>query len=409
MTTASADKFPDRRTRRRTLSLCGSAHFLHDGLTDGVYVMLPLWAEAFGLNLTQVGLLKTVLSAALAGFQLPAGFLAERIGAARVLMLGTVIGGLGYLLAGTAGGFIGLIGALAITGIGASVQHPLSSAIVARAYREGGRRAALGIYNFTGDLGKMMVPTSIAFGAGVIGWRTSSMLYGVITMVGGIAIWLLLSRIGAAAAPAEIRSDVPANGTKGWGIHEPRGFWLLTATSILDTGTRYAFLPFLPFLLIEKGAAVENVGFALALVFTGGAVGKFACGLLAERIGIIRTVVITEAATGCGILALLVLPLSWSLALLPFIGIALNGTSSVLYGTVAEFVDENRQARAFGLFYTMGLSSGTVTPLVFGAIGDAAGVSTALAIVAFLAFAVIAICPFLGPRIAPTGSATPSS
>ena len=72
------------------------------------------------------------------------------------------------------------------------------------------------------------------------------------------------------------------------------------------------------------------------MTFAGGATGKFFCGFLSERIGIIRTVLVTEAATGLGVLLLLALPATPALFLLPVLGIALNGTSSVLYGTVAR-------------------------------------------------------------------------
>ena len=383
---------------RRTLGVCGSAHFLHDGFTDAIYVLLPLWAQAFGLSLVQVGLLKSVTSGALAAFQMPAGLLSERFGAKGILALGTIVAGIGYLLAGMAGGFAGLLLALAVVGIGAGVQHPLSSALVAGAYRHGPRRSALGIYNFTGDLGKMVVPPAVALGAAWIGWRESSMAYGVCGILGGVAIWLVLSRL---SAKAETTAAPAAPAGKGWGIRDRRGFWILSSIGFLDTATRYAFLPFLPFLLIEqKGAPVESVGLAMGLVFTGGAIGKFACGMLAERIGIVRSVVITEAVTGLGILTLPFLPLMAAMAVLPIIGIALNGTSSVLYGTVSDFVDEEKQARAFSLFYTVGIGSGAVSPVVFGFVGDGFGIPTALTFIAAMALSIILLCPFLAPRLA---------
>ncbi len=45
---------------RATLGTCGAAHFLHDGFSDVLYVLLPLWAQEFGLSLTQVGLLTSL-------------------------------------------------------------------------------------------------------------------------------------------------------------------------------------------------------------------------------------------------------------------------------------------------------------------------------------------------------------
>ena len=385
---------------RRTLGICGCAHSLHDGFTDAIYVLLPIWRDALGLSLVQVGLLKSITSAALAGFQLPASFLAERFGAKGILAIGTIVAGVGYILAGFAGGFIGLALALVVVGAGCAVQHPLSSGLVADAYRNGPRRAALGIYNFSGDVGKMILPTSVALGIGFVGWRTSSIAVGVLGLVGGVLVWLLLRRLDAHVAESAGDEEAPDDAVKGWGINDPRGYSLLSVIGLLDTATRYAFLSFLPILLVDtKDAEIESVGFAMTLVFAGGAAGKFACGLLAERFGIIRTVVLTEVLTAVGIFALLFLPLLPSLMLLPLIGVALNGTSSVLYGTVSEFVDDNRQARAFGLFYTILVTSGAISPILFGAVGDVMGIKYSLAFVSLMAVSIITLCPALSSKI----------
>ena len=139
---------PGRRHGRAMLGTCGGAHFLHDGLSDALFVLLPLWAEAFGLSLAQVGVLKTVYSGAMASFQLPAGFLAERSGERRLLVAGTVAAGLAFMLIALADGYLALAVLLLLGGLGSGVQHPLSSALVARAFEAGRRRAALGTYNF---------------------------------------------------------------------------------------------------------------------------------------------------------------------------------------------------------------------------------------------------------------------
>jgi len=390
----------DGSQARRTLGICGGAHCLHDGFTDAIYVLLPIWRDALGLSLVQVGILKSITSAALAGFQLPASYLAERFGARAILAIGTFVAGIGYILAGSAGGFSGLALALIVVGAGCAVQHPLSSGLVADAYRDGPRRAALGIYNFTGDLGKMILPTGVALGIGFVGWQTSSLFVGGLGLAGAVLVWIMLRRLEGSGARSEaglVKSD---NLIKGWGICDPGGFCLLSFIGLLDTAARYAFLSFLPILLVDmKGAAIESVGFAVTLVFAGGAVGKFACGLMAERFGIIRTVILTEAITGVGILVLVFLPLLPSLILLPLIGIALNGTSSVLYGTVSEFVDDDRQARAFGLFYTVLMASGALSPIAFGAVGDSMGLEFSLACVAVMVVSIIALCPALSSKI----------
>ena len=339
----------DRKGARKTLTTCGAAHFLHDGLHDALYVLLPLWAQMFGLSLAQVGILKAVYSGSIALFQVPAGILAERYGERCLLAGGTVIAGIGYMLLGVAGGFAGLLILLALVGFGSGVQHPLSSTLVARAYTAGSQRAALGIYNFSGDLGKMALPAAAALIAGAIGWQTSVIAAGMLGVVAGFAIFAVLRILGAGAAaqPAQTAPTEKVAAVGGWGIGNRPAFLTISAINIVDTAVIYGFLTFLPFLLMEKGASVETVGLALALTFGGGAAGKFLCGVLAEKIGIIRTAVITILAKGICILVLLWLPLAAGLALLPLQGAALNGTSSVLYATVAEFVDPERHSRSF--------------------------------------------------------------
>jgi MFS family permease len=142
------------------------------------------------------------------------------------------------------------------------------------------------------------------------------------------------------------------------------------------------FLTFLPFLLRAKGVAVPEIGMALTLVFAGGAAGKLVCGFLGARLGMLATVLITEGATAAGILGLVPLPLDAALSLLPIIGVALNGTSSVLYGTVPDLAPPERRSHAFGVFYTGTIGAGALSPALYGLFGDAVGVPAAMVLVA---------------------------
>jgi FSR family fosmidomycin resistance protein-like MFS transporter len=387
---------------RAVLAAACSIHFVHDGFSDILYVLLPIWASEFRLTFAQVGLIRTAYSGAMAAFQIPAGLLAERWGERRLLAAGTALTACGFIAAGMVGGFLSLLSVLLIAGLGSGVQHPLSSSLVSKAYETGPRRAALGTYNFSGDLGKVAVPAAVAFAALVVGWRTASAIYGVIGLVAAVAILGVLARLatGATEAIGDDRPKEPLAVASGWGIRDLRGFQALTAIGMIDNATRTGFLTFLPFALIAKGSSVAGVGTALALLFAGGAVGKFACGLVAERLGVIRTVVLTEAATALGILALIPSPLPVALAILPLMGVALNGTSSVLYGTVADLVTADRRSRAYGLYYTVTIMSSALAPSVYGVIGDVAGVSTTLVVVSAMVLTTIPLCLVLRPSVA---------
>jgi MFS family permease len=177
---------------------------------------------------------------------------------------------------------------------------------------------------------------------------------------------------------------------------------LLLAIGVLDSGTRMGFLAFLPFVLRPKGATTPTIGLALSLIFAGGAIGKLACGLLGARLGVLRTVILTELATALGIMALAPLPLFAALACLPIIGIALNGTSSVLYGTVPELVQPDKREHAFGLFYTGTIGGGAIAPVIYGLIGDATGPDRAIMVVAAVCLATLPLAWRLAPSL-PTG------
>src|SRR5262245_28099961 len=171
---------------RRTLSATCTAHFVHDGIGDALYVLLPIWAQAFGLAYVQVGTLRMAYSTALAFLQLPAGMLAERVGERALLVVGTVIAGIAFALLATAQSYAAVGGLILLAGVGSAVQHPIASTLISRVHVPSARRAALGVYNFAGDVGKMTVAAVIGLGVIAIGWRSSVVVYGAVVVGVGI-------------------------------------------------------------------------------------------------------------------------------------------------------------------------------------------------------------------------------
>jgi MFS family permease len=393
--TATADSAHSKGEERRALGVACGAHALHDGYTDLIYVMLPIWQQELGLGFAALGLMKTVFSGTLAGFQIPSGFLAERFGAPVVLALGTALAGIGYCLVGFSSGVATLVAALFVGGLGASTQHPLASSLIAHAYAGSRSLKALGTYNFAGDIGKMTLPAAASLLFVVLPWREALVLLGGIGALAAIVIFVLIPRF-AAATPAPRKSEGSGNG----GRLSQFGFPLLLSVGVIDNATRMAFLTFLPFVLTAKGASLPTIGLALTLVFVGGAAGKLVCAFIGARIGAVATVWLTEAVTALGIVAVLPLSLEAALVLLPLIGVALNGTSSVLYGSVPDLVEPARRQRAFGIFYTGTIGAGAVSPALYGLLGDAVGVPSALMVVAAAVLLTLPITLALRPAFA---------
>src|SRR2546425_7396927 len=89
---------------RAVLATASGTPFVHDGFSDILSVLLPVWAQEFRLNLAQVGLIRTAYTAAMASFQIPAGLLAERWGERRLLAAGTALTAGGVVARGAWGG-----------------------------------------------------------------------------------------------------------------------------------------------------------------------------------------------------------------------------------------------------------------------------------------------------------------
>src|SRR5262249_36382965 len=135
-------------------------------------------------------------------------------------------------------------------------------------------------------------------------------------------------------------------------------FPLLLSVGVIGSATRMAFLAFLPFVLTAKGASIQGVGLALTLVFAGGAAGTLVCAFTGARSGAVAPVWLPEAVTPIATAPLLPLPLDAASVLLPIVGIALNGPSSVLYGSVPDLVVPAGRQRAFSIFYTGTIGAG---------------------------------------------------
>jgi len=381
---------------RRSLTACCAAHTLHDGLSDLTYVLLPLLAQTFGLSLAQVGMIRAAHRTAMAAFQIPAGLVAERFGERNLLAAGTLLAGAAFAALGHVSGFWMILIALFFAGVGSAVQHPLCSTIISNAYPEAGRRTALGTYNLFGDVGKFAFGglLSLLLMAGY-SWQGPVTLYGI---AGMLIAGVIFFRI-AAAMPARAADSAPAARRGGWGIRNRRGFTALCLIEIIDSSTRVGFLTLIAFLMIDKGLSTGWAALSVPLILVGGMAGKFACGLLAERVGIIRTIVITEIATGAGILAAVALPGLAAFLLLPVIGIVLQGTSSVLYATTGDLVEADRLPRAFGLIYTLGSVCGIAAPLGYGLAGDHFGITSAIALMGLAIFITLPLCAVLRPAI----------
>jgi MFS transporter, FSR family, fosmidomycin resistance protein len=375
-----------RESRLRSLAAACLAHALHDGYTDALYAFMPVWQAQFGLSYAALAGIRALYSATMGGLQIPADRALRGLSARVALTLSTVLAAAGMLIMALPTGFVGLCLGLVVAGIGSSIQHPRGSMLVTESYGNAARRP-LGIYNFSGDLGKASLPALVAILLPILAWRPVA---AILALLGLVVAAALVSLTPATKASHVSKSAVLGQGRGGFGI--------LTAIGALDTATRMGYLLFLPFLIHQQGGSSPTIGVALALLFIGGAFGKAACTWLGEKLGVVGSVIATEAATAVLIAATLFTPLAWTLALLPPLGIVLNGTSSVLYGTVPE-LSNGDTGRAFAIFYTSVIGAGGLSPILYGAVADRSSQAVGVLASAATAALIIPLVLALRPRL----------
>jgi MFS family permease len=104
-------------------------------------------------------------------FQFPLSLLGERIGELTVIAAGTFGLATGFLILSKVYTFPLILFSLIFAKGTGGGQHGLSSSLLSRVFEISGRRAAMGTYNFSGDMGKVCFPFLLTLMINWWGWR----------------------------------------------------------------------------------------------------------------------------------------------------------------------------------------------------------------------------------------------
>ena len=380
---------------RRTLLFASATHVWSD-LFFALYApLLPLIKNDLDLSFTEVGVLRSLYAAASTVLQVPVGFLAERVGEFWLLVGGNVWVALGLIAMSLAPSFAALLGATLLGGLGGGTQHPLASGIVSRAYDTKSRATAVGTVNFAGDLGKMAAPAVALIVALAYGWRETMLFTGIAAVVFFLASTFVRHSV-------DIGRPEPAESKQAPGGGATAGFRILSAVGFIDSGIRAAALTFVPFILADRGMEESLIFVMLILLLAGGALGKYVCGWLSERHGLISIVWATKALAAALLAATVVAPMVLIAPLMVLLGVGLNGTSSSLYATVAVFTPQERRSRMYGFFYTTNSIGEFTAPLVFGRFADWSGIRASMGLMGLFATTVLPVSLLLRAYLQPT-------
>jgi len=368
------------------------------------YVLLPVLAQSLGLSYTQIGLLKAVSSSAMALLEIPSGFLAEKFGEKSLLCAGLIGVGTGYVGVASSNQFATVCLFFLLAGSGAAFQHSLASSLLVRQFEGGLRRSALGTYNSFGDLGKLSYAGAFSLLLGMgLAWSTVVLLMAVSAIIFGLVVlWLLRNNVpDNQKQKARLENPDHAKGPadQTFGITKPVRFLSLSFIVFLDSIVQAAFLTFIAFVLVEKGASASHAAGGVVLTLIGGTAGKFTGGLFAARVGDRYSFFIIQCMTILGLLGVLFLPLQAIFVLLPVVGVFVQGSSTVCYGTVADYVDESKTTRAYAIIYTLSSAASVAGPFFLGVLADRVHIEAVL----WSLMVVTAISLLFGMSFSPKG------
>ncbi|MDH3742188.1 MAG: MFS transporter, partial [Hyphomicrobiales bacterium] len=289
---------------------------------------------------------------------------------------------------------------LLVVGAGTALHHAPSSSLIANSYKLGRRSGALGIYNASGDVGKLVFTGcfSLATGAG-FAWYQISLVYGLIALAAAIVIGVVtqsfLRQPGLNKQDETEACDQAAS--NGWGILNWRSFGALLTVTSIDTVVQTAIFVFVAFLMLSKGLPLPIATGATVLLLAGGVFGKAGCGFLADRMGARQAFILIQALTAIGLVGIVSAPNWLALFLLVPLGAVAQGSTSITYGFAANLIHPKRMARGYALLYSSGTLASVAGPLVFGWIADTLGIGNAVYFMAL--FVLSSIPPMLMLRI----------
>lgn len=187
MTTAT----PTLRQDARTIGLIGlahgSSHFFHLLLPP----LFPFLIAEFGFSYSELGLLVSVFFVVSGVGQALSGFLVDRVGARPVLFVALTSCALAGFAAASASGYVGLVVASVLAGLGNAPFHPVDFTILNKRVSPARLGHGFSVHGISGNLGWAAAPVFMAGITSVTGsWRMACLCGGLLALaVLAIMVW----------------------------------------------------------------------------------------------------------------------------------------------------------------------------------------------------------------------------
>ena len=341
------------------------AHFGHHLLAALLTPLLPFIRDDFALDYTQVGWLLSAFTVAYGIGQLPAGWLADRIGSRAVITIGVVGVGLSGLLVGLSPTYIVMVVFLVLLGATGGGYHPASAPLISAAVEPKNRGRALGIHQIGGSASFFLTPLIAAAIATALGWRGSFIALSIPTIIFGVVFYVLLGRRGYTG---KTKQETPAGHVES--AATPGGLRRLVAfliLSMVSVALIISIVSFIPLFIVDHFKVGEEVGAAmLALVFSGGLWASLLGGYLSDRLGRVRVLVVTCLLAGPIIYLLNLAPFGWSIsAVLILVGVVMHIPMPVSEAYLVSHTSERNRSTILGIYFFGSRGGpGVITPVI---------------------------------------------
>lgn len=355
-------------TALRTLVLISTAHWVSHFHLLVLPMLFPFLKAQLGVGYIELGFALTVFAVVSGLTQAPLGYLADHIGARKVLLIGLTVGGCALIMLGLHLSYSWLIACAVLLGLANSVYHPADYAILS-AHMDAARMGrAFSIHTFAGFLGGAVAPAIVA---------------ALVTMTGGLGALIVAGAVGPLAALLLLVVGIPdasAADRKIDGTHPPKQnivtptlivltiFFMLLSLSNAGIGNFGVVA-----LMSGYGASFSSANIALTAFLGSSAIGVLAGGFLADRTrrhGQVAAICFAVNAAIVLAIATINLPsflLTAAMALAGFLGGVIAPSRDML---VRDAAPAGAAGRAFGIVSTGFNLGGIVSPLLFGWIMD---------------------------------------
>src|SRR4051812_17231239 len=146
----------------RTLAAISVAHWVSHFHLLVLPMLFPFLKAQLGVGYIELGFALTVFAVVSGLTQAPMGYLADHIGARKILLIGLTVGGLALIMLGINLSYPWLIASAVLLGLANSVYHPADYAILAAHMDEARMGRAFSIHTFAGFLGGAVAPAIVA-------------------------------------------------------------------------------------------------------------------------------------------------------------------------------------------------------------------------------------------------------